>query len=123
MEAGSESRLRSTLGVFGTAFRNRSLLRVELAWLAFNSAEWGVWLTLTVWAYTYGGTAAVSLIIIVQLVPSIFIAPYLGAITDRARAGRVLFSACSSWASAWRALAAAMALDAPPGSSTSSPRS
>ena len=91
MEAGSESRLRSTLGVFGTAFRNRSLLLVELAWLAFNSAEWGVWLALTVWAYTYGGAAAVSLIIIVQLVPSIFISPYLGAITDRARAGRVLF--------------------------------
>ena len=43
MEAGSEGRLRSTLGVFGTAFRNRSLLLVELAWLAFNSAEWGVW--------------------------------------------------------------------------------
>ena len=70
MEAGSESRLRSTLGVFGTAFRNRSLLLVELAWLAFNSAEWGVWLALMVWAYTYGGAAAVSLIVIVQLVPS-----------------------------------------------------
>ena len=44
MGAASESRLRSTLGVFGTAFRNRSLLLVELAWLAFNGAEWGVWL-------------------------------------------------------------------------------
>ena len=57
MEAGGEGRLRSTLGVFGTAFRNRSLLLVELAWLAFNSAEWGVWLALTVWAYVHGGGA------------------------------------------------------------------
>ena len=91
MEAASTVRQRSSAGVFATAFRNRSLLLVELAWLAFNGAEWGVWLTLTVWAYTNGGAAAVSLIILVQLVPCIFVSPYLGAITDRARAGRVLF--------------------------------
>ena len=114
MEAGSESRLRSTLGVFGTAFRNRSLLLVELAWLAFNSAEWGVWLALTVWAYTNGGAAAVSLIIIVQLVPSIFISPYLGAITDRARAGRVLFIGLLIMGVSMAGVAAAIALDAPP---------
>ncbi len=60
MEAGGEGRLRSTLGVFGTAFRNRSLLLVELAWLAFNSAEWGVWLALTVWAYVHGGAPVSS---------------------------------------------------------------
>ncbi len=114
MEAGSESRLRSTLGVFGTAFRNRPLLLVELAWLAFNSAEWGVWLTLMVWAYTYGGAAAASLIVIVQLVPSIFISPYLGAITDRARAGRVLFIGLLIMGVSMAGLAAAMALDAPP---------
>ena len=114
MEAGSESRLRSTLGVFGSAFRNRSLLLVELAWLAFNSAEWGVWLALMVWAYTYGGAAAASLIVIVQLVPSIFISPYLGAITDRARAGRVLFIGLLIMGASMAGLAAAMALDAPP---------
>ena len=114
MEAGSESGLRSTLGVFGTAFRNRSLLLVELAWLAFNSAEWGVWLTLMVWAYTSGGAAAASLIVIVQLVPSIFISPYLGAITDRVRAGRVLFIGLLIMGVSMVGLAAAMALDAPP---------
>ena len=114
MGARSESRLRSTLGVFGTAFRNRSLLLVELAWLAFNSAEWGVWLTLMVWAYTSGGAAAASLIVIVQLVPSIFISPYLGAITDRARAGRVLFIGLLIMGVSMAGLAAAMALDAPP---------
>ena len=114
MEPGSESRLRSMLAVFGTAFRNRSLLLVELAWLAFNSAEWGVWLALMVWAYTYGGAAAASLIVIVQLVPSIFISPYLGAITDRARAGRVLFIGLLIMGVSMAGLAAAIALDAPP---------
>jgi hypothetical protein len=88
MEAGSESRLRSTLAVFGTAFRNRSLLLVELPWLAFNSAEWGVSLALMVWVYIYGDAAAASFIVIVRLVPSILISPYLGAITARARACR-----------------------------------
>ena len=52
MEAAVSARPRSNAGVFVTAFRNRSLLRIELAWLAFNGAEWGVWLTLIVWAYT-----------------------------------------------------------------------
>ena len=91
MDAQGKSRLRAMLGVFGTAARNRSLLLVELAVLAFSGAEWGVGLTLMVWAYAGGGAAAASLIVIVQLVPSIFVAPYLGAIADRARAGRVMF--------------------------------
>jgi hypothetical protein len=111
--AESEGRLKATLGVFGTAFRNRSLMLVELAWLAFNSAEWGVWLALMVWAYTRGGAAAASLIVIVQLVPAIFIAPYLGAITDRARAGRVLFIGLLIMGGTMAAVAAAIALDAP----------
>jgi MFS family permease len=113
MEADGAARPRSTAGVFVTAFRNRSLLRVELAWLAFNGAEWGVWLTLMVWAYTHGGAAAASLIVIVQLVPCIFVAPYLGAITDRARAGRVLFFGLLIMGAAMAGLAVAMALGAP----------
>jgi MFS family permease len=112
-EAAVSARPRSTAGVFVTAFRNRSLLRIELAWLAFNGAEWGVWLTLMVWAYTHGGAAAASLIVIVQLVPCIFIAPYLGAITDRARAGRVLSIGLFIMGVAMAGLALAMALGAP----------
>jgi hypothetical protein len=113
MEAGSVARPASKRGVFVTAFRNRSLLRVELAWLVFNGAEWGVWLTMSVWAYTHGGAAAVSLIILVQLVPCIFISPYLGAITDRARAGRVLFFGLLISGLTMAGLAAAIALGAP----------
>ena len=113
MEAAVSARPRSNAGVFVTAFRNRSLLRIELAWLAFNGAEWGVWLTLMVWAYTHGGAAAASLIVIVQLVPCIFIAPYLGAITDRARAGRVLSIGLLIMGVAMAGLALAMALGAP----------
>ena len=113
MGAETGGRLKVTLGVFGTAFRNRSLLCVELAWLAFNGAEWGVWLALMVWAYTIGGAAAASLIVIVQLVPCIFVSPYLGAITDRARAGRVLFIGLLVMGGTMAGVAAAIALGAP----------
>jgi hypothetical protein len=68
MGARREGRLRTTLGVFGTAFRNRSLVQVEVACLVFNGAEWGVWLALMVWSYIIGGDAAASLIVIGQLV-------------------------------------------------------
>ena len=113
MEARSKSRLRATLAVFGTAARNRSLLLVELAVLAFSGAEWGVGLTLMVWAYTHGGAAAASLIVIVQLVPSIFVAPYLGAIADRARAGRVMFYGLLIMGVATAAVAVAIVVGAP----------
>jgi hypothetical protein len=113
MASASESRLSATLGVFGTAFRNLSLLRVELAWLAFNGVEWGIWLTFSVWAYAHGGAFAVSLIILVQLVPCIIVSPYLGAITDRARPGRVLFYGLVLTGGTMAVVAACMALDAP----------
>jgi hypothetical protein len=113
MEASRPGRLKSTLGVFGTVFHNRSLLAVQLAWLFYNGAEWGVWLTLMVYAYTHGGAAATSVIVVVQLVPCIILAPYLGAITDRARAGRVLFFGLLVTGVTMAAVAAAIALDAP----------
>ena len=113
MTDAREGRLRATVEVFATAARNGALLRVELAWLAFNSAEWGVWLSLTVWAYLRGGAAAVSAIILVQLIPCIFVAPYLGAVTDRARAGRVLFVGLLVMGATMAAVAAAIAVDAP----------
>ena len=105
--------LRSTPNVFGTALRNRSLLLLELSWLTFSGAEWGVWIALMVWAYTYGGAAATSLIVIVQLVPCILIAPYLGVMTDRRRAGRVLFVGYLVMGASMGGLAAAMAMGAP----------
>ena len=113
MEAATTVRQTSKAGVFATAFRNRSLLRIEVAWLVFCGAEWGVWLALNVWAYINGGAAAVSLIVLVQLVPCVFLSPYLGAITDRARAGRVLFIGLLVMGATMGGLAVAMALGAP----------
>lgn len=105
--------LRSTPNVFGTALRNRSLLLLELSWLTFSGAEWGVWIALMVWAYTHGGAAATSLIVIVQMVPCILVAPYLGVLTDRRRAGRVLLVGYLVMGASMGGLAAGMAMGAP----------
>jgi len=78
-ETHAVGRLRTTISVFGAAFRNASLLRLELAWVSFNGAEWGVWLALMVWAYTHGGAAATSIVVLVQLIPCILLALRLDA--------------------------------------------
>ena len=64
--------------VFATTMRNGSLLRLELAWSAFNGAEWAVWVCLLVYAYSVGGATAWGLMALVQLIPWIFLAPYPG---------------------------------------------
>jgi predicted MFS family arabinose efflux permease len=107
------TRLKATAAVFGTAFRNRSLLRLELAFSAFCGAEWGVWVSLVVYAYTRGGATAAGAIAVVQLVPSVLLAPFIGALTDRRRAGRVLSAGYLLQAVTTGAVALAIALDAP----------
>ena len=99
--------------VFAVALRNRALLRLELAWAVFNGAEWGVWIALLVYAYTHGGAATASLIVIVQLAPCIVLAPFLGALTDRLRAGRVLAVSYLLMGLTMGAVAAAVATGAP----------
>jgi MFS family permease len=107
------ARLRATAAVFHTAFHNRSLLRLELAFSAFCGAEWGVWVSLVVYAYGHGGATAAGAIAVVQLVPSVLLAPFIGALTDRRRAGRVLAVGYLFQGVTTGAVALAIALDAP----------
>ncbi len=105
--------MRTIVAVFRTAFRNRDLLRLELAWAGFNSAEWGVWVALLVYAYTRGGAVAASAIALVQLLPAAILAPFLGALADRHRPGRILLAAYSIMAVGLVAIAVAMVVGAP----------
>ena len=93
--------------------RNGSLLRLELAFAAFNGAEWAVWVCLLVYAYSVGGATAAGIMALVQLIPCIFLAPYLGALADRRRPGRVLLAGYLVQFVAMAAVAAAIALDSP----------
>lgn len=103
----------SVAGIFATTIRNRSLLSLELAFAAFNGAEWAVWVSLLVYAYSVGGATASGAMALVQLIPCIFLAPYIGALADRRRPGRVLLVGYLVQGVAMGAVAAAIALDAP----------
>ena len=87
-------RARTVLSVFRAAFGNPVLRRVGLAYALFGAAEFGIWITLLVFAYRHGGPTASMLMVLVQLIPCIALGPFLGALTDRRRPSRVL---CASY--------------------------
>jgi hypothetical protein len=62
---------------------NPSLRRVEGAFLGFSCAEYGVWLSVLVYAYQRGGTALAAAIAVIQLLPAAAVAPVASVLTDR----------------------------------------
>ncbi|HEY0388056.1 MAG TPA: MFS transporter [Gaiellales bacterium] len=107
------NRLRLVMGVLALGVRNRALRRVELAFAAFNGAEWGVWVAILVYGYGHGGATGSALIALVQLVPSALLAPSLASLADRHRPGRVLLAGYLAQSIAMAAVAAAIAGSAP----------
>jgi MFS family permease len=83
-------RIRTVIPVFRTSFGNPVLRRVGLAYALFGAAEFGVWITLLVFAYGHGGPTMSMLMVVVQLIPCIALAPFLGALADRRRPSRML---------------------------------
>jgi hypothetical protein len=83
-------RFRTVLSVFRASFGNPLLRRVGFAYALFGAAEFGVWITLLVFAYRHGGPTASMVMVLVQLIPCIALGPFLGALADRRRPSRVL---------------------------------
>jgi MFS family permease len=106
-------RLRVIGSVFALAVRNRQLRWLELAFAAFNGAEWAVWLALLVYAYGHGGASAAALMAVVQLVPSALLSPALASLADRHRPGRVLMAAYLAEAATMAIVALAIEVSAP----------
>ena len=84
------ARLRIVLGVFRAAFANPVLRRVGIAYALFVTAEFGLWLVLLVYAYGHGGPGGSTTMALLQLIPCILLAPFIGSFADRRRPSRVL---------------------------------
>ncbi|HEY6709527.1 MAG TPA: MFS transporter, partial [Actinomycetota bacterium] len=107
------SYLSRLVGVVRTVSGNPGLLRVELAFVGFNVAEWATWVSILAFAYGVGGAAATGLVALVQLVPAALVAPLAAIAGDRYRRERVLLAGYAAQALAMAATAAALIAEAP----------
>jgi MFS family permease len=105
--------LARLVGVVRAVSGNPGLLRVELAFVGFNVAEWATWVSILAFAYEVGGAAATGLVALVQLVPAALVAPLAAVAGDRFRRERVLLGGYLVQAAAMAATAAALLADAP----------
>jgi hypothetical protein len=78
------------MSVFRSAFRNAELRKVGLAYALFGASEFGIWITLLVFAYGHGGPTASMTMILVQLFPCILLGSFFGAFVDHHPPSRVL---------------------------------
>ena len=107
------ARVAATTGAFGAVARNRSLRRVELAFLGFNLTEWGIWVAILVFAYGRGGASEVALVAVLQLAPAAVVAPLAASFGDRYPRERVLLTAYLLQGTVAAAIAASLFADAP----------
>jgi hypothetical protein len=73
--------------------RNHALTRLVLAYLVMIVAEFGEWLAVIVYAYVRGGASAAGLVVILQLIPSMLLAPLISAQLARIGLARLLAGA------------------------------
>jgi hypothetical protein len=107
------SYLSRLVGVARTVSGNPWLLRVELAFIGFNVAEWATWVSILAYAYGVGGAPATGLVAVVQLVPAALVAPFAAVAGDRFRRERVLLAGYLAQAVAMAATAIALLTGAP----------
>jgi MFS family permease len=71
------------LAAVGSALRNADVRRAELCWGAAITAEWAHFVAFGVFAYEYGGVAAVGIAGLVRLLPAALVAPFAASFGDR----------------------------------------
>jgi MFS family permease len=83
--------MRERFAVAGAVVRDPRIVRIELAFFAFNMAEYATWVAILVYAYDRGGASTAGVVAVVQLVPTALLAPFGAYAGDRFRRDRVLF--------------------------------
>ncbi len=73
--------------------RNPALRRAQLAFLGYNTLEFGAWVGVLIYAYSATGPASVGVVAIAQLLPAAVFAPVGSMIGDRYARTRVLLGA------------------------------
>ena len=99
--------------MFLAVFRDPNLLRIEVAFAGFNTAEFATWIAVLVFAYARGGATAAGLVAMIQLLPAAVIAPVASYAADRFPKDRVLLADYLLQAAALAAVAVAMYTGAP----------
>jgi MFS family permease len=113
LDTGKFRRLSPQLRAMAEVLRNPDLRRLELALVGFHLAEWATWVAILVFAFDVGGTAAVGLVALIQLVPAAILAPFAAIVGDRFPRRRVLALGYLVQAGAMVATAAALFTSAP----------
>lgn len=76
-------RAGSAAATLRSAAGNPALLRLLAAYTSFSVAEFGIWITLLVYAYDKYGATGATAIVLAQLLPSALLAPFTGTLADR----------------------------------------
>jgi MFS family permease len=105
--------LLDSLRAFKGIYRNRSLRRLQLAWIGSSIGTWGWIIALMVYAYRQGGPGAVGLVGVIRWFPAAVAAPFGGMVGDRFPRLRVMVLSDLVRAGALAAAAAAVGLGSP----------
>jgi MFS family permease len=84
-------RLRESKEAFAAVFSNPALRRVEVSWALSITAYWVFIVALSLFAYEEGGAAAVGLVGLIRVLPSVVAAPFAAMLGDRYPRHRVIF--------------------------------
>src|SRR4051794_8360542 len=97
-------------GALRVVLANPALRRIEIAWSLGTAGDAALLVALLVAAFGYGGPAAVGVLTIVRMAPSVIAAPLAGLVAGRRPPMRLLFLA--HLLRAWAALVAMVGLGA-----------